>query len=199
MLKDPEKIQSLVYAIDFFLCIERGRTAIRRLVKSGAPWKFLKHNLFLWRILFFAAQNFSADVRPKMFLWTVRDCAEFKNTYILHVTFIELSLSIIRGYCRRISFYWMVLPVKLKTYWIVQHFAGKRRWPIPFFAQNRHRRLHSWDSALPYDFLETSRLFPQSLCAWKSVGSYGQVTWLRNERLAPSFGAKPGRARSRGI
>ena len=37
MLKDPEKIQSLVYAIDFFLYIERGRTAIRRLVKSGAP------------------------------------------------------------------------------------------------------------------------------------------------------------------
>ena len=76
-------------------------------------------------------------------MWIVRDCAEFNNTDILHVSFIELSLSIIRGECRRISFYWLVLTlverrkyfkVKLKTTWIVQRFAGRRRWPIPLFA-----------------------------------------------------------------
>ena len=92
----------------------------------------------------FSGPDFFCDVRLKIFLWIVRDCAEFKNTNILHVSFIELSLSIIRGYCRRLSFYWMVLPLverrkilrlKLKTYWIVQHFAGRRHRPIPFFAQ----------------------------------------------------------------
>ena len=173
--------------MDFFLCIERGRTSITP-CQIRRSLKFLRPSLFL---------NLLMNSERLCWIWEhLYITCKLHRTVIKHHTWLlQAFIFLLDAFaaCRKKEDF----EVKLKTYWIVQHFAGRRRWPIPFFAQ----------TAIAYYIPETLhssmifwRLSPESVrMKVRRVGSYGQVTWLRNERLGPSFGAKPGRARSRGI